>query len=144
MAEIVLDANVIVALLYADDSQHVRAVQLTERLEAEGHSLVLIDLLVFEALSVLCRRAAQRKTAPPNLAVAVQTMRRWIDAGEVRFLAHESERLAGSVLDIVTETAGSLNANDALLVALQRERVIDTLATFDRGFESVTDFSLTS
>ena len=49
MAEIVLDANVIVALPYADDSQHVRAVRLTERLEAEGHSLVLIDLLVFEA-----------------------------------------------------------------------------------------------
>ncbi|HYQ28715.1 MAG TPA: hypothetical protein VER04_15895 [Polyangiaceae bacterium] len=36
MAEIVLDANVIVAVLYADDSQHQRAVQLTERLEAEG------------------------------------------------------------------------------------------------------------
>ena len=70
-------------------------------------------------------------------------MRRWIDAGEVRFLAHECERLAGSVLDIVTETAGSLNANDALLVALQREDVIDTLATFDRELESVTDFSLT-
>jgi predicted nucleic acid-binding protein len=88
MAEIVLDANVIVALLYADDSQHQRAVQLTERLEAEGHSLVLIDFLVFEALSVLCRRAAQRKTTPPNLTAAVQTMRRWLDAGEVRFLAH--------------------------------------------------------
>ena len=144
MAEIVLDANVIVALLYADDSQHQRAVQLTERLEAEGHSLVLIDFLVFEALSVLCRRAVQRKTTPPNLGAAVQTMRRWLDAGEVRFLAHECERLAGSVLDIVIETAGSLNANDALLVALQRESVIDTLATFDRGFEGVADFSLTS
>lgn len=144
MAEIVLDANVIVALLYADDSQHQRAVGLTQRLEAEGHSLVLVDLLVFEALSVLCRRAAQRKTAPPNLASAVATMRSWFDSGEVRFLAHESERLSGSVLDIATETAGLLNANDALLVSLQREGVIDTLATFDRGFENVADFSLTS
>ena len=71
-------------------------------------------------------------------------MRRWLDAGEVRLLAHECERLAGSMLDIVIESAGSLKANDALLVALQRERVIDTLATFDRGFESVADFSLTS
>ena len=42
--------------------------QLTERLEAEGHSLVLIDLLVFEALSVICRRAAQRKTAAGGIA----------------------------------------------------------------------------
>ena len=144
MAEIVLDENVIVALLYADDSQHQRAVELTERLEAEGHGLVLIDFLIFETLSVLCRRAAQRKTAQPNLAAAVQTMRGWFDAAEVRFVAHESERLAGSMLDIVTETGGLLNANDALLVALQREGASDTLATFDRGFENVADFTSTS
>lgn len=43
MAEVVLDANVIVALLYADDSLHQRAVDLTTRLENEGHSLVLVD-----------------------------------------------------------------------------------------------------
>jgi predicted nucleic acid-binding protein len=79
MAEVVLDANVIVALLDAADSQHARAVELTERLEAEGHDLVLVDFLVFEALSVLCRRAAQRN---------------WFDNGEVRFLARERERLA--------------------------------------------------
>jgi predicted nucleic acid-binding protein len=36
MAEIVLDANVIVALLYADDSQHQPAVQLTERFGSRG------------------------------------------------------------------------------------------------------------
>ena len=66
MAEVVLDANVIVALLYAADSQHQRAVELAQRLEAEGHNLVLVDFLVFEALSILCRRAAQRKTTPPD------------------------------------------------------------------------------
>jgi predicted nucleic acid-binding protein len=144
MAEVVLDASVIVALLYAEDALHPRAVDLTKRLEADGHSLVLVDFLVFEALSVLCRRAAQRKTAPPDLAAAIATMRGWFDNGEVRFLAHEAEHLASSVLDIVTETTGLLNANDALLVALQREGAIDTLASFDRGFENVANFALTS
>lgn len=61
MAEVVLDANVIVALLYAADSQHQRAVELADRLEAEGHSLVLIDFSVFEALSILCRRAGSER-----------------------------------------------------------------------------------
>jgi predicted nucleic acid-binding protein len=117
MAEVVLDANVIVALLYADDSLHQRAVDLTTRLETESHSIVLVDFLVFEALSVLCRRAAQRKTAPPDLAVAVARMRSWFDNGEVRFLAQEAEHLATSVLEIVTDSRGTLNANDALLVA---------------------------
>lgn len=59
MAEVVLDANVIVALLYADDSQHQRAVDLTTLLESEGHSIVLVDILVFEALSVSSRRFGQ-------------------------------------------------------------------------------------
>jgi predicted nucleic acid-binding protein len=144
MAEVVLDANVIVGLLYADDSQHQRAVDLTQRLETEGHSLVLVDFLVFEALSVLCRRAAQRKSAPPDLAAAVATIRSWFASGEVRVLAQEAEHLANSVLDIVTSSRGLLNANDALLVALQREGAIDTVATFDRGFESVVDFDYIS
>ena len=140
MAEVVLDANVIVALLYAADSQHARAVALTDRLEAEGHDVVLVDFLVFEALSVLCRRAAQRKTAPPDLNAALAMMRNWFDNGEVRFLAREQERLAATVLDIVADSAGVLNANDALLVALQRGGAIDTLATIDRNFEHVAEF----
>lgn len=48
------------------------------------------------------------------------------------------------MLDIVTNSAGLLNANDALLVALQREGAIDTLATFDRQFENVVAFAHTS
>jgi predicted nucleic acid-binding protein len=144
MAEVVLDANVIVALLYADDSLHQRAVDLTTRLEAEGHSIVLVDFLVFEALSVLCRRAAQRKTTPPDLAVAVARMRSWFDNGEVQFLAQEGERLAIKVLEIVLGSQGALNANDALLVALQREGAMGVLGTFDKGFEGLADFDYTS
>ena len=67
-------------------------------------------------------------------------MRNWFDNGEVRFLAREQERLAASVLDIVADSAGVLNANDTLLVALQREAAIDTLATFDRNFERIAEF----
>jgi len=67
MAEVVLDANVIVALLYAADAQHQRADALVDRLEREQHTVVLVDFLVFEALSVLCRRATERRTSPPDL-----------------------------------------------------------------------------
>jgi hypothetical protein len=71
-------------------------------------------------------------------------MRSWFDNGEVRFLAHEAEHLATSVLDVVTDSQGVLNANDALLVVLQREGTIDMLATFDKGFEIIADFDRTS
>lgn len=71
-------------------------------------------------------------------------MRSWFDKGEIRFLAHEAEQLTNSVLDIVTSSQGVLNANDALLIALQYEGAIDTLATFDKGFEGIPDFDYTS
>lgn len=131
MTEVVLDANVIVALLYAADAQHARARQLIDRLEANSSTPVLVDFLVFEAISVLCRRATQRKTAPPDLDAAVQTIRGWFDSSEIRFLASEAQRLSGAILDVIAETQGQLNANDALLVALSREQSLRFLATFD-------------
>ena len=140
MAELVLDANVIVAILYEADSQHLRARELVDRLEEAGDSLVLLDFIVFEALSVLCRRASERKTTPPDLEKAVAVMRGWFDAGEVQFLSRESERLVSKVLDVVTRTSGRLNANDALLVALVHEGAVDGLVSFDAGFDAVEGF----
>ncbi len=89
MAEVVLDANVIVAILYEADSQHRRARELVDRLEGAGDSL---------------------------------------------------KRLASNVLDVVTKTAGRLNANDALLVALMQEGAVDGLVSFDAGFDAVEGF----
>jgi predicted nucleic acid-binding protein len=144
MAEVVLDSNVIVAILYAADSQHGRASELVDRLESQGHALVLLDFIVFEALSVLCRRAAERKTSPPDLEGAVAVMRGWFRAGEVRFYGGEVERLATNVLDVVASSGGALNSNDALLVVPEREGVVDTLATFDARFDRIEGFRRTS
>jgi predicted nucleic acid-binding protein len=140
MAEVVLDANVLVALLYEGDAHHDRAKALTDRMEAEGHVLVLLDVLVFEAVSVLCRRARERKTSPPDLAEVLAAVRGWFDEGLVRFVADEGSRLVPDVLDVIQDTAGVLNFNDALLVVLQREGFIDSLASFDPGFDAVAGF----
>jgi predicted nucleic acid-binding protein len=137
MAEVVLDANVIVALLYSSDALHQRARNLAERLETEGHAVVLVDFLVLEALSVLCRRAVERKTTPPDLDAALAVIRGWFDVGEVRFLAKEADRLAGDILDVVSDTKGALNSNDALIVVLAREGAIEMLASFDERFDGL-------
>ena len=137
MPEVVLDANVLVGLLYGGDAQHDRARALVDRLEREGHSVVLLDVLVFEAVSVLCRRADERKTAPPDLGRALAVVRGWFDQGLVRPVGRDAERLAGELLDTVVASGGALNVNDALLVALHREAAIEALATFDADFDSV-------
>jgi predicted nucleic acid-binding protein len=140
MAEIVIDANVIVGHLYAADAQHGRTEQLLDRLERDGHEIVLLDFLVQEAVSVLCRRAAERKTDPPDLKAALEVVRGWYDGGEVRFIARDAEKLAGDVLDVILETAAVLNFNDALVVVLERQGAIDHFASFDGGFDGVEGF----
>lgn len=89
MAEVVLDANVLVALLYQADVHHNRARELTDRLEREGHIVVMIDFLVYEAVSVLCRRARERKTSPPDLAGVLTAVRGWFRYGQVQTVAQE-------------------------------------------------------
>jgi len=74
MAEcVVLDANVIVALLYEQDAKHADARALVERISTAGLEPQLVDFLVLEALSVLGRRAAERKTSPPDFNAAAGT-----------------------------------------------------------------------
>jgi predicted nucleic acid-binding protein len=138
--EVVLDANVIVALLDAADSLAEKAKTLGEQLRTEGAELVLLDVLVGEAVSVLCRRSRERRKEPPDIGRALATARRWDEEGAIRWMAAEQERRMDAILDVVEETAGRLNFNDALLVVLQRAGEIGDLASFDAGFDSVHDF----
>jgi len=62
MAECVLDANVPVAWIDAADSLHARARDLmTQNWSKDGSEPVLLDVLVGEAVSVLCRRFRERR-----------------------------------------------------------------------------------
>src|SRR5664280_2926270 len=138
--EIVVDANVIVAQLDGTDAFSESARILGQRLRNEGADLILLDILVNEAVSVIYRRSRERHRAPPNLESVLSIVRNWVDQGAIRWIANEAERLASSILDVVRETNGMLNFNDAFLVALQRDELIDDVASFDRGFDNVSGF----
>jgi predicted nucleic acid-binding protein len=140
MAEVVVDANVLVGLFDDHDALHGEATALLGRLGVQGHAPLVLDVLLGEALSVLCRRAVERKSTPPDLTRAVDLARSWLDRGEVAFVGRDQERLFRTVLDIVQETSGKVNINDALLVALQREGSIGDVASFDTKLDSAPGF----
>ena len=52
----------------------------------------------------------------------------------------ETERLFETILDVVANSAGTLNVIDALLVVMQREEVIDDVASFDGGLDNAEGF----
>jgi predicted nucleic acid-binding protein len=135
--EVVLDANVIVAQLDRADVFSERAHELGRRLRDDGAEIVLLDVPVGEAISVICRRARERRSLKPNVEVSLATVRNWAEAGVIRWVAGEGKRLIGSILDVI---GAKLNFNDALLVVLQREGLIGEVASFDRGFDVLPDF----
>lgn len=140
MADVVLDANVIVGWLDEHDVLAPRSADLFRRLRAEGSLPVLLDICVGEAVSVICRRSSERRSNPPDLAMAISRIRGAAMRGEIRFVAKESEWLLPDLLGIIEATGGVLNFNDALLVALQRRGAIGDVASFDQGLDAAPEF----
>jgi predicted nucleic acid-binding protein len=85
--EVILDANVIVAQLDAADVLAARAQALGRQLREERAQLVLLDVLVGEAVSVLCRRGRERRSGRPDLLGVLTRVRRWADDGSIRWVA---------------------------------------------------------
>ena len=139
MAECVRDANVLVAWMDASDSLHVRAHDLMAQLERDGAEPVLLDILVGEAVSVLCRRFRERNRRA-DLAAMLAELRRRVDPSTIQWVGGEAERLYETILDQVAGTDGRLNFNDAFIAVLQREGRIGQVATFDNGFDAVPGF----
>jgi predicted nucleic acid-binding protein len=81
-----------------------------------------------------------RAPQSPDLSSVLGVARQWVGVDAIRWVAADAENLFELVLGVIEETAGRLNFNDGLLVALQRRGDIDVLATLDRGFEGVADF----
>src|SRR5690554_6995206 len=137
--EVVLDANVIVGLLDSRDVLHDRANTLLLRLKAERAISVLLDFLVAEALSVICRRATQRRTSPPDLARVRQHISLWFEQGEITPAPSEATDFIDTC-ELAVSSDGLLNFNDARLVLLQRRGVIGPVASFDESLCAVENF----
>ncbi|MBN1612083.1 MAG: hypothetical protein JW940_35960 [Polyangiaceae bacterium] len=141
MADVVIDADVLVGKLDRNDSLHAEAQM---RLERQGHTPLVLDLLLQEAISVLCRRAIQRRGDPPDWGRALGTARSWVQDGAVAFMHHEIQALFPQILDIVESSAGALNFNDAALVAFQRQTIIGEVATLDGSLANHPGFRTVS
>jgi hypothetical protein len=58
-----------------------------------------------EAVSVLCRRATERKANPPDLGRALAKVREWLEGGELAYVGSDYERLFPAILDVIDEPA---------------------------------------
>ena len=68
MSKIILDTNVLVALLDSKDVYHQSAVRLMGRLEDERQQFVLMDCILVELYSVIARRSKKRDMIFPKFS----------------------------------------------------------------------------
>jgi predicted nucleic acid-binding protein len=144
MAEVVLDANVLVGFLDKADVHNARAVALLGQLKRDGHVPLILDVLVAEAISVICRRAQERRAKQTDLRHVTSEVRSWHGAGAIANVSADIAARFDAILDVVDASDGVINFNDALLVVLQREGAIGVVASFDKALDTVPDFQRTS
>ena len=140
MADVALDANVLVAWFDEADVLHGKAKELLDRLRDAGDAPVFLDVCLGAAVSVACRRARERKTHPPDLDAFLDAVSKLHERGEITFVGSALQTRFDEVLGVVRATDGALNVNDALLVVLQRDGEIGDLASFDTDFDPVEGF----
>ena len=140
MAEVVLDANILVGFLDKADVHNARAETLLAELQRNGHVPLILDVLVGEAVSVICRRAQERRAKQTDLDRVIQVIRRWHAGGGIANVSMDVSARFNAILDVVAASAGVINFNDAMLVVLQREGAIGDVASFDKALDTVPGF----
>lgn len=140
MADIVLDANVLVGYLDVNDALHARSLAVFEQLESTGNTPLMLDILVAEAVSVVCRRTQQRKTNPPDLGAIIAKVMNLLEHGDIDFVSRNDEDRFRKVLDLVEASNGALNFHDATLLVLQEDGTIGPVATFDEALARYPGF----
>lgn len=134
--QVAIDASVLVALLNPHDAWHAQAITLRDALITASLTPMYFDCVVAEAISAAARRLHEKghgAQVPDMLArlenQAPQNLITWILPDVPRLYPH--------ALDLIRDSSGELNFNDALIALACRERSIPAIASFDPDFDQV-------
>jgi len=133
---IVVDTSVLIGMLNPRDIWHSRAETLLTALRDTGFTLLNFDCAVAEAASTLVRRLHEQKRSAEVPAI-LDALNAQIPHHVITWTFLDIPRLYPQVLDLMRESSGELNFNDALIALACRERDIAAIASFDADFDQV-------
>ena len=135
--QVVIDTNVLVALVDTRDKWHRQAHVLHAALKAQDARFVYVDCVMNEAISALGRRAEEQRRLSEFMPL-LDKLASFVPDDTITWLSLETRRLYPAVIDLVRQTNGTLNFHDALIAVGCRELGIDAIVTFDMDFEQVS------
>lgn len=133
-SKIVVDTNILVALLDVKDVHHSKALKLIKKLEDEERDLLLIDCILKEVYTVLARRCLERGY---KFSEAASKVKKDLEGFEIIKAYLFVNKIHDDILELMVKTDGRLNYHDALISIVMKEKEIREIATFDRDFKEV-------
>ncbi len=132
--KVLVDTSFLVAQLDERDVHHQAARAIHELLRKRDAAYVYLDCVVNETVTVLARRAAERKADPRAI---IRRLREAIPVEMLDWTGPELPALWEQVLETMEEYRGRLSFHDCLLVLVSRRGGIEWLAGFDQSFDAL-------
>ncbi len=135
--EVVIDASLLVGLIYTDDVWHSRSKVLWTTLKEAGYTCIYFDCVVGEAVSASMRRLYEKQHLS-NIKFLLNQLNTFVPIESITWILPKMQHCYPNVLDLMESSGGALNFNDALIALACREREIDMIASFDADFDQVS------
>jgi len=134
--QVALDTSVLVGLVDGRDVWHRVAVTLRDALKAVRAETVYFDCVINEAVSVLARRAKERKRLS-EFGELLEKLVLQVPKESITWISLETRQFYSEIIALVRDTSGVLNFHDALIALGSRELGIQLIATFDSDFDHI-------
>jgi predicted nucleic acid-binding protein len=135
--QVVIDTNILVALVDRLDKWHASAEALREAFRAKNAGLVYFDPVINETFSVLARRAQEQRRSQQEVSGLLDTLTHLVPKEAITWVSSETQALYEQVVALIRDTSGELNFHDALIALNCRLCGIKVIASFDRDFDQV-------
>lgn len=141
MIKIVLDANVLIAILDHDDKWH----ELTLRIEKELNHLdkiryIITDICVNEAVNVICKRF-ESKDKSDHIPEFIDRLEILFPDKKIEWISDFSSRYYHNILKRIKAYSGLLNYNDCFLIEYMIDHGIEYIFSYDRDFDRIEEIN---
>lgn len=134
MSKVLIDSNVLVSIFDKRDKWHERSLNLIKEISDKGFEIVIVDLILFESISVVTRRFRERGLNGDEIKSVIDKLVEF-SFGRITWTNEVLRIWFVEVIEIVKESNGELNFNDAFLVLFCKKYGVNFIASFDRDFD---------
>ena len=136
MTELVLDTNFLVANFDTGDKWHNLVKSMKSEILAKDVTLINLDCVISETISVIARRFEEKKKLS-EFPATLETIHNVVSPSKITWISHYIEDWYLQIIDVIRQYQGKINFNDALIALYMRKDGIKYFMSFDTDFDDI-------